>query len=468
MEDATFPFLSSDIARYEVSPLMGWTNKPIQEEDEEVQIQKAPQQENGPSIIKPTISQFSGVHTDEKLARVIASYVDTLTHQKDRFLGYPINQDFYYEALLQLMCFRLNNAGDPFIGSSDMLNSNQFELCVLDWFAELWEIEKNEYWGYVTNGGTEGNLYGILVGRELYPDGILYTSKESHYSLFKVAIIARVKCVVVGTRSSGEIDYDELKASLLAHKDKPAIINLNLGTTMKGGIDDLDLVLQVLENCGFTQDRFYIHCDAALFGVMLPFINGAPKISFKKPIGSVTVSGHKFLGCPIPCGVLITRLNYVDVLSKEVEYLASRDTTISGSRGGHSSIFLWYALNKRGFNGLQQDVSECVEKAIYLHKLLRDHGIGVMRNKFSNIVVFERPPDNTFARRWILADKGNLSHVVVLQHVTMEMLDLFVREFVENRSIWYQDNNGGIKAPCIAEDIGAKKCACSFHKKLIS
>jgi histidine decarboxylase len=35
---------------------------------------------------------------------------------------------------------------------------------VLDWFARLWELEKDEYWGYITNCGTEGNLHGILVG----------------------------------------------------------------------------------------------------------------------------------------------------------------------------------------------------------------------------------------------------------------------------------------------------------------
>lgn len=35
---------------------------------------------------------------------------------------------------------------------------------MLDWFARLWELEKDEYWGYITNCGTEGNLHGILVG----------------------------------------------------------------------------------------------------------------------------------------------------------------------------------------------------------------------------------------------------------------------------------------------------------------
>ena len=38
-----------------------------------------------------------------------------------------------------------------------------------------------------------------------------------------------MQCVIVATLTSGEIDCADLKASLLAHKDKPAIINLNIG-----------------------------------------------------------------------------------------------------------------------------------------------------------------------------------------------------------------------------------------------
>lgn len=65
--------------------------------------------------------------------------------------------------------------------------------------------------------------------RELYPDGIIYTSRDSHYSVFKVARLLRVKCLVVGTQISGEMDYADLKELLLANKDKPAILNLNIG-----------------------------------------------------------------------------------------------------------------------------------------------------------------------------------------------------------------------------------------------
>ena len=49
--------------------------------------------------------------------------------------------------------------------------------------------------GYITNCGTEGNLHGILVGRENLPDGVLYASRETHYSVFKAARMYRMESV---------------------------------------------------------------------------------------------------------------------------------------------------------------------------------------------------------------------------------------------------------------------------------
>ena len=47
---------------------------------------------------------------------------------------------------------------------------------------------------------------------------------------------------------------------------------LTTGTTVKGAVDDLDMVIRTLEEMGFMQDYFYIHCDGALFGLMMPFV----------------------------------------------------------------------------------------------------------------------------------------------------------------------------------------------------
>lgn len=49
---------------------------------------------------------------------------------------------------------------------------------------------------------------------------------------------------------------------------------------MKGAVDDLDLVIKTLEDCGFSHDRFYIHCDGALFGLMMPFVKRVSRFVF--------------------------------------------------------------------------------------------------------------------------------------------------------------------------------------------
>lgn len=50
------------------------------------------------------------------------------------------------------------------------------------------------------------------------------------------------------------------------------LVSCIVGTTVKGAVDDLDLVIRTLQECGFSEDRFYIHCDGALFGLMMPFV----------------------------------------------------------------------------------------------------------------------------------------------------------------------------------------------------
>ncbi|KAK8491124.1 hypothetical protein V6N13_125911 [Hibiscus sabdariffa] len=413
------------------------------------------------SITEPEVNDEQTGDKEAQMAGVLARYRKNLMERTKHHLGYPYNLDFDYGALAQLQHFSINNLGDPFIESNYGVHSRQFEVGVLDWFARLWEIEENKYWGYITNCGTEGNLHGILVGREVFPDGILYASRESHYSVFKAARMYRMECVKVDTLISGEIDCSDLRVKLLANKDKPAILNINIGTTVKGAVDDLDHVIQTLEECGFSHDRFYIHCDGALFGLMMPFVKRAPKVSFKKPIGSVSVSGHKFVGCPMPCGVQITRMEHINVLSSNVEYLASRDATIMGSRNGHAPIFLWYTLNRKGYKGFQKDVQKCLRNAHYLKDRLQEAGISAMLNELSSTVVFERPRDEEFTRRWQLACQGNIAHVVVMPNVTIEKLDFFLSELVEKRSTWYQ---GHVQPPCIAAEIGKDNCYCAEHK----
>ena len=97
--------------------------------------------------------------------------------------------------------------------------------------------------------------------------------------------------------------------------------------------------------------------------MQVPFVKRAPLVTFEKPIGSVSVSGHKFVGAPVPCGVVITRTRYVEALANSIEYLNSRDATIMGSRNGHAPIYLWYTLTRKGYEGMRQDVERCLLNA---------------------------------------------------------------------------------------------------------
>lgn len=73
----------------------------------------------------------------------------------------------------------------------------------------------------------------------------------------------------VDTLASGEMDYGHFREQLRALGGRPAIVNVNVGTTVKGAVDDVDQVIAALEEAGYAQERFYIHVDGALFGMMV-------------------------------------------------------------------------------------------------------------------------------------------------------------------------------------------------------
>ncbi len=287
---------------------------------------------------------------------ILEAYDRLLQRTSSIHFGYPYNLMYNHEELYEFMKYSINNLGDPYVTSNYGVHSRQFECSVIDFFANLWTIPENEYWGYVTTCGTEGNLHGILLARECHPDGILYSSSESHYSIFKAARYYRMDAKSIPTLPMGEIDYERLAQEIEKNIDRPVIINVNIGTTVKGAVDNLDRILRILNMLGIPRERYHIHCDGALFAMMMPFVDYAPEISFQKPIDSIAVSGHKMLGCPMPCGIALSRKEHVKKVEQRIDYLNSVDTTIMGSRNGQASLYLWYSLRKKGIAGIKRDV----------------------------------------------------------------------------------------------------------------
>jgi len=364
---------------------------------------------------------------------ILSAYEAQLQRRSARHLGYPYNLNHSQnDDLARFMRYSINNLGDPYVTSNYGVHSREFEVAVVDFFAKLWKAPADDYWGYVTTCGTEGNLHAMLLAREAHPDGVLYTSSETHYSIFKAATYYKMPCEVVQTLPTGEIDYSALAQRLAANRGRPAILNVNIGTTVKGAVDDLDRILRLLAVSGYERSDFHVHCDGALFAMMMPFIEYAPTLSFEKPIDSIAVSGHKMLGCPMPCGVALTRKSHVQKVEMRVDYLNSVDTTIMGSRNGHTALHMWHSLRTKGLEGIKADVAACLTTAAYLRDELTRVGITCRLNDLSSTVVLERPAHEPFVRRWQLACEEDIAHVVVMPNVTPAKVDIFVAELAES------------------------------------
>ncbi|MEK7991600.1 MAG: histidine decarboxylase [Thiotrichaceae bacterium] len=348
----------------------------------------------------------------------LAAFEQQIQQASQHYAGYPDNLNYDYSALSKFFKYSIINAGDPFVQTDWSLNSKDFEREAVEWFAKLYEL--NPCWGYVTSGGTEGNFHGIFVGREHCPDGILYFSEESHYSIPKAAYMMKIPFVIIPSLSNGEMDYAVFAQKLAQNADKPAIVNLNIGTTMDGAIDDIDRVCHLLEQ---HPNEFYIHCDAALGGMLLPFLDNAPKLSFQKyPINSLAVSGNKFIGAPIPHGVVLGHPENSHKVSRQVDYIGCQDSTILGVRNGLGALCLWYAIQTRP---LAAEAKACIQRAQYLQQALQQLGLETQLNPFSNTVVFPQPA-KSICQKWQLALKEGRAHIVVMQHLDEQKIEQFL------------------------------------------
>lgn len=348
---------------------------------------------------------------------------------RDAFLGYPVSKDFDYRHLADFLGVPLNNLGDPFTDSTWQVDSRELEREVIAFFADLLRAEPGEAWGYVTNGGSEGNLYGLYLARELYPQGIVYFSEETHYSVAKNVHLLNLRHIMIRSQDSGEIDYDDLHETLKIHRDVPAIVFANIGTTMTEGKDDIARIRAMLAKLAIQQ--FYIHSDAALCGPVAPFLDPRPAFDFADGADSVAISGHKFIGSPIPCGIVLARRRHVDRIARSIAYIGCLDTTITGSRNGLTPIVLWSAIQRFGEDGLRRRVEESLAVAAYAEQRLQENGIAAWRNPGAITVVFPAAPE-TVKQRWQLATARGQSHLIAVPGVTRDVIDAFIDDLLKH------------------------------------
>lgn len=350
------------------------------------------------------------------------------------FFCFPTNNSIDETALIKYLRYLestlpiLNSCGDPYEESNFLLSNKETEAKIIDMVAQNSQIIK-PFWGYITSGGTEGNLWGIREGKKILQKSKIYFSKAAHYGILKIAkmLYDDEDIVIIDTyQNSEKISKDLLLSKII--KDykqgyKPNLL-LTFGTTCSGDIDEFKEIASDLEKLKIP---YYLHLDCAFFG-------GIPKASKNSPIltrenirfiNSISISFHKYYGSPLINGALLSRQRGV---SNKIEYIGNiDDSTISGSRS-----FPAFSLFKRIEDLLTRSKENEYEVACnkFIAKL-NEYKINYIRYNNSNIFILDSP-NNELLKKYQLSTfsyNGKKSiHIIVTPNTNYKNLNKLLKD----------------------------------------
>ena len=385
---------------------------------------------------------FAAPAADPAVER-LNEYTAYIAEHKLDDMGYPVNHDNrlegFYQWLMESGAYRVmsNNAGDPFdIHEGGHLNALNFEREVIDFFGPRYGFDLDNLWGIVTFSGTDGNNHGIYFGskyleKKTGKKPVVYVSDAAHYSNMRLVDLQNLDLRLIPSDKHGRMVPEEFEKALVT--DRPALIVFAMGTTFKGGVDDQDAINEILAK--YPSVEVYRHVDAALFGGYLPYTVFRKAVNRKvHPFDSIAVSGHKFFGLDEPAGIFLTTMEVKQNQNPyNVTYLDGSMPMINCSRSAIAPIKLWWLIRHVGEKGFTEQAYGILFRAKWLQEKLEEMGWPVWREPKSNTVYFKRPPEAIVTKYDLAPDHddrlgGDLSHIVVMQHVTKEQLRQFLND----------------------------------------
>ncbi|NEB80886.1 histidine decarboxylase [Streptomyces sp. SID14478] len=330
---------------------------------------------------------------------------------------------------------------------------------------------------------------------------VLLFSSDSHYSIMKAARIVQLdtpaslgkrlypgECPLDGDWPSmvpstdgpdgpGTIDQQALDVLVrfFARRRHPAVIVLNAGTTFKGAFDDVrsactNAAAAYRDAQGATwrarpDDQaeddlrrwYWVHVDGALGTAYMPFLRMAvdrgeipagpspfPAFDFRVPdVSSIVVSTHKWIGSPWPGGAYLTHNRYRMDPPDFPEYVGAQDTTIAGSRNGHSAVIMWEYFARHSHADQMHQAVEGLQTAQYaeqrLRRLQETHwphlDLWVDRSEWSLSVRFRRPTQAIVDKAGlggmtvrVKGEERQYVHLFTMRNTTLEQIDQLVKD----------------------------------------
>lgn len=345
-------------------------------------------------------------------ARIFALENELKKQKKDAGLGYLITypHTIVVDIWQKLLPYNPNNIGNWSIlelPQNQLFSSRTFEREVIFKMIDLYHGDKKKLEGYITSGGTEANIFSSWTGRKyLEKKGIdkekicLINTTLTHYSIKKAADVIGVKDFTVGlNEKSWGMDVDSLKKTikkLYIKGFRGFLLPLTIGYTLTGTLDPYkDICLRVRELKEKIKGiEFFVWVDAALNGLIEPFLNKKFRPFDLPEIQTFLVDFHKFGSVPCPAGVVLYRNDLRKLIEKPIDYLNVKDNTLLGSRSGIASVACWITIQSFGKRGFKKIIAKNKKKmSKFVKKYKNKNGLEfiISRNSLScGIIVKNR------------------------------------------------------------------------------
>eukprot|EP01123_Difflugia_compressa_P010218 TRINITY_DN3697_c0_g1_i1.p1 TRINITY_DN3697_c0_g1~~TRINITY_DN3697_c0_g1_i1.p1 ORF type:complete len:536 (+),score=105.36 TRINITY_DN3697_c0_g1_i1:67-1608(+) len=203
--------------------------------------------------------------------------------------------------------------------------------------------------GTFTTGGTQANMMGLLIARnvfalkhgvDLQKSGItptitkfrIFCSEDAHFTIDQSAAILGLglDSIIKVPSHNGKIRTDILRTKIVETRTAgyiPFCISATAGTTDFGAIDDLSILSQIAKSEGL-----WFHVDAAYGGGLL-FAHPAQRKLLEgiQHADSIGLDFHKMLYVPIPCGVFMMKdKKHFETIRTSAVYLNPENDEVMG------------------------------------------------------------------------------------------------------------------------------------------
>lgn len=239
--------------------------------------------------------------------------------------------------------------------------------------------------GYITSGGTEGNIFSLWLGRSLLEKKLpkekicLIRTSLSHYSMTKAASVCGVSLFTTPLHpDEWNMDADALGntvAQLYTKGYRGFILPLTIGYPSTGSSDNIQKITRTVRHLerSYKGTIFYVWIDAALNGLVEPFLNDSFHPFHNPLVQSIVVDFHKFGLVPYPAGVVLYKDTLRSYIERPVSFLSELDATLLGSRSGVPAVSIWAMIHAFGKARYARLARQQVEHKNFVMKEVTKH-----------------------------------------------------------------------------------------------